>query len=432
MQGMGPASGSSIHEKYFGEYLPGRLVPTLVEFKAIAPFALFDEAVKAVNRRLRGQEKERFLRDTSECLEHILKDVFNARPSVSEFGYGLDIEGVGMIHIGAWVAKCFSDPIADSISCKCAVFLRPPELDTNGNRSVAVFDELLESSSYLALCDELRCVENSMDRQGHLLTDLIQFATKSRDVKGLPDIRHFQGPCDELQQHEALACATVVQKLDDLGWHGDLWSPYASSFLPGAHDMLLGRVGKGWPFAHLRACITYLQDAPNGPNGKLFERIWKLWKLAGRPTDEDELVGTLHLLLKLIEKKSFHHTIKDFKRILKLFPEARMDKLSEFQPREPQRCYAALTELLRGYPAMPWSTKRDVIQLLDTASGKFPKSAWEKKRAKLQATEHWPSVVLFADWLLEDEGLGRAQVPHGWSDSIYSRFVKASEWIVLR
>lgn len=431
---------------FFGRYLPSQRTPSLTDFRDLATFRLFDDAIR-VGRAPRpsGLWKQEFLREATACLEHVLVKIFDAIPLQTEFGRGVKIGDVLCNH-EAWVAKCFSNSVADSIRAKCAVLL-----GSDVDPPVRA-DALKDAAILHRLCADLGCpdfgprlhetVLRSMElfeqeESGGLIPEHIREALTPY-AQSVETRRAFKDAFTKLwlqvpdtTTEMRLAVIFTLAKLQDYAQMAQLNSGYLSQSVPqAAVDRFQGELAKGWPFSHLRAGFVYLQDCPVGPNGEVFKVIWRLWKHPRSPESDAELVESLELLLRLLEKKGFHHDISDFRRIMRLIPLTHAHVLLRFKPEVAQGCYTALAALFRRHGAIPYPVQIQLVDLLDTARGKVPNATWEKKLANLRTSGYWGDVVSFAKWLRVNSRLTHHFGPGKWPDDVFKRFLKASSWIL--
>lgn len=432
----------SVLRQYFGKYLPDRALPSLAEFCSTDTFALFDEVVALQSPKPRGEARRRFLEETSDCLAYVLVNAHGGTALSSEFGPCIEV-GDMTCHHEAWVTKCLSNPIADSIRAKAIVFLGPREHQIE---SGALTDAALVEQ----LCTDLGCAEWGERLHGTTLRSLDLFAREvtgdllpadrsaglSPRELGLERRRVFRDAIIELFQEvlgstiaETFAGTLVAAKLRDYARSSMLNSKRYMQFVPDeVTETLLARLDEKVPFSHMVAGLAYVQDAPVDGNGDLFGAIWTLWKRSSPPS-EAELLEAIGLLLRLIEKKLWHHDIKEFKRVLKLIPPEHCSLLARFDPQVRLGCFQLIAELFGERCQLAHSTRIELLGLLDTARGTLPSAAWEKKQQRLRATDEWTGVLRIAGWIREREHLKKPLGSAGWSDSIFARFYKAAGWI---
>lgn len=407
---------------YFGKYLPAAEPVQLDDFqesRGFRGFRKFDEALASQPRRLGGDARRRVLGDTVRCLEYVLISVFGGVRAESTLGPGVQI-GDGIVSHEAWVVKCLANPVADSIRAKCLALL------VKGERPVEP-GTLFEMEPVQQLCEAIGC-----PGYGELLHERVVRTANMLAAEDWRTARYAdvwsEGPDAEVG--ELLASAFALLKIEDFGRQG-LLNPRREVASPvGVLDPLLGSIDKGWPFQHLVAGLAFLYDTVMGPNGGVLETIWGLWKQAAQPAAEDQLAEALTRILGLIERRPWHHDIKDFKRVMKLVPPGREELLTSFEPTVMQGCNPPLLHLVRGFPGVPLGAKAEVVQLMDTARGRAPSGAWTRKKDRLQASAHWDVVVGLARWVAANSELRKPNGPLDWSDQVFTRFQKASDWIL--
>ncbi len=439
------SSSANLLAAYFGKYLPSQAVPSLEDFQDPSTFCLFDKVITSLSPRPRGANRKDFLQQTGDCLEFILVSAFGGEPATSEFGPGVRLPDGAILHHVAWVAKCFSNPAGDSIRFKAIAVFGPQE-------SPIEADALKDKGRLRRFCGALgrpdlasalhRITLQSLKFFERDATDDMLPAKKKAKLlpfdQGFASGRLFQSAMIKLWRsaptsgaEEKLLSAFAAMKLDDYADGGLLNHERVMQHVPDAVMVpLFDGVKKGWPFSYLKAGAEFLQDTPVGVLGDVFKQIWRLWKKAKAPASDEELATALGLLLRLAARKAPHHGLTDLKRILRLVPRGHEAVMVQFEPALKQGGFVALLELFRGYPRLPFLVKVDLVHLLDSARGTAPKPPWKKKREKLRASGHWKAVVAFARWIHRSSSLKYPDSLRGWSDDVFGRFLKASEWIL--
>lgn len=421
----GPVAAKFPIEQYFQQYLPNHPIPLLDDLRPTSSFGLFDTAAKHASNLTSAHKSGIFLRDTTDFLACLLIRFHGALP-VEESGTDVVSLDGAMLFIRSWAEKCLRDPIGDSILMKASVFLKTTE--EAQSQPIA----LLQSNRIEALCHALACSDAAVQLHNATLQTLKICEARETGNFTSGSLRELWCPLELSPAPVRLAALFVALKLRDYASQGMLnASGQVQGFVPQTVEALFGALDTRIAYAHFVAGLSYLQDAPVGPNGDLFKSVWKLSKkTTGVPSDEDRLAAA-KLMLSLIENKGFHHDIGDFKRVLKLLPESGKNLMQEFHPKHPQRCFLAIRKLYREYPALPLETKSALVNLLDTARGSRPSAAWNKKREILKHSGYWHEVDDFARWLHLDDDLHKAPSAYGWSDSIFTRFHKAAQWILF-
>jgi hypothetical protein len=119
---------------------------------------------------------------------------------------------------------------------------------------------------------------------------------------------------------EKLTSLFVCMKLHDSARQGLLNRRRCSQHIPEKVFEALRETEKKWRFTHFLAGLGFLQDTVMGPNGDVFKTIWKIRRNVRKPASVEEQAEEVKLLLGLVSKQPYHHSLSDFKRILKLVP----------------------------------------------------------------------------------------------------------------
>jgi hypothetical protein len=420
------AATSSPVAHYFEQYLPNRPTPSLEDLKSTSAFGLFDVAAKQAGS-LRGTAKRDFLLDTTEFLAFLLVQFHGALPVDGNITEAVSLDDV-LLFVGSWPEKCLADPIGDSIQAKCSVFLKDQQEEPRSQPTTLLKSDLVET-----LCDALGCQGAANHLHDRTIRTLEICVARDKGDFTRGSLQKLWQDVEEKPEQQRLAALFIAIKLRDYASQGILNAAnQVQSFVPQTVEALFTNQPSRFAYANFVAGLSYLQDAPVGPNGDLFKAIWKLSKKAAPAKSDDERLAALRLMLALIEKKGFHDEIGDFKRILKLLPESAQEMMQAFRPKHPQRCFLVIGKLYREYPHMPLGTKRILVELLDTARGSAPSVAWEKKKALLEDSGFWWDVDEFARWIHLDDDLHESAIPYGSSDLIFNRFHKAAQWILYQ
>jgi hypothetical protein len=166
-----------------------------------------------------------------------------------------------------------------------------------------------------------------------------------------------------------------------------------------------------------------------GPNGDVFKTIWKIRRNVGKPSSVEDEAEEIKLLLGLISRQPYHHSLSDFKRILKLVHSSHERLDLEFRPKVLIGIYQAIAFLFETQTATAFPLKRRVIRLFDSARGKDPKPKWCSDLAAILEEDFHGATKSFADWIILNRTLRYPNGESDWQDDIFVRFLKAAEWI---
>lgn len=178
--------------------------------------------------------------------------------------------------------------------------------------------------------------------------------------------------------------------------------------------------------------LAYLQGASVNPNSGIFSYIWKIEKNSRffRSADFFLRNKALHYLLHLNAESGYHHTIKDFKKILNFIKEdntAILNTLRHYKVKNHQGCYQFIHYLFSEFMETGFNRTKQCILWLDNAAGRTPKKPWMDKLSTIQQEFTEDELRKITQWILTNEQLKRESAT-GWSDQIYARFYKSSEW----
>ena len=178
--------------------------------------------------------------------------------------------------------------------------------------------------------------------------------------------------------------------------------------------------------------LAYLKGTPVDPNSDLFSSIWKIEKNSQffRNADFFNRNKALKYLLDLNGARGFHHTLKDFKHILKKIQPDNADiiyYLNQYKVENNQGCFSIIHFIFTDMPKHSFQIKRDCIFWLDNALGSSPKKPWLDKLASIQRELKEEELLKIVNKILLNDTLGMDQST-GWEDSIYKRFHKSATW----
>jgi hypothetical protein len=253
-------------------------------------------------------------------------------------------------------------------------------------------------------------------------------ATASRRIFREEMIRCWADACDG-PPAEKLTSLFVCMKLHDSARQGLLNRRRLSQHIPEKVFEGLRDTEKKWRFTHFLAGLEFLQDSAMGPNGDVFKTIWKIRRNVGKPSSVEEAAEEVKLLLGLISKQPYHHSLSDFKRILKLVPSAHERLVLEFRPKVLLGIFRAIGFLFENHTETPFSLKQRIIHLFDSARGKDPKPKWCSDLAAILDEDFHGTTESFADWIILNQTLRYPNGESDWLDDIFVRFLKAAEWI---
>ncbi|ENI8404032.1 hypothetical protein ABZY94_000614 [Listeria monocytogenes] len=177
------------------------------------------------------------------------------------------------------------------------------------------------------------------------------------------------------------------------------------------------------------------------PNGDILENLLKIEKLSRicATSNKEQRNQILLNLLSIIKKKSFHHDIQCYKKILTLIrqeDEVLISYLKRFKVNNNQGCYLGINTVMKACISQDMWTdftiKKKLISLLDSAKGKCPKESWIKKLHDIHANKHSDEILLLCNELFDFEKITNYvfQNGHYWSDDVLKRFIKGGHWIV--
>jgi len=431
---------------YMSKYSPCNSSITFENFRDLKSFSLFDEIIGSQARKLKEPAKDKFLQETSECLCLVLCKAHGGIPVDSEFAPGVKMPGGSILHHEAWVAKCFSDHIGDSILFKAIVALGPSEHEVN-------VPALLNEDILRRYCEALgkpECADilfGIIQKSVHLFSDLATERLIPADINQemtvagrlLSGKKHFEesmdglwslAPCNGTEEN-ILSGFTAV-KVNNYAINAKLNPRRHMQNIP---EKIIDRFfsfERGWPLSYIKATTVFLQDTRVNPNDDMFKRIWHLWKKAPTSKPLNEVAEILGLLLNLIAKKVYHHNINDFKRILKLVPEGFESIISEFDPKVRQGIFIALQKLFRDYCSVPFALKTNIVELLDSSRGREAQLPWVNKLDTVCSSGGRDIMIDYAAWIFANENLKHPQDTGGWRDDIFGRFFKGAQWILER
>lgn len=290
------ASSSITH--YFEQYLPNRPVPSPEDLKSTSAFGLFDVAARQASTLQETNKRLGFIRDTTACLAFLLVEFHGALPVDGSTAEAVSIDGCRLF-IRSWVEKCLADPIGDSILAKCSVFLKVEE---EVPRSQPI--TLLKSDQIECLCDALGCPGAANDLHEIAIRTLDICAARDKGDFKRGSLQNLWQDVEAKSEQEQLAALFMAIKLRDYAWQGMLnGANQVQSFVPQTVEALFSSQRSRFAYATFVAGLSYLQDAPVGPNGDLFKAIWKLSTKAAPAKSDDERLAAVHLMLALIEKR---------------------------------------------------------------------------------------------------------------------------------
>lgn len=118
--------------------------------------------------------------------------------------------------------------------------------------------------------------------------------------------------------------------------------------------------------------LAYLRGTPIGPNSEIFDYIWKIEKLSKFFDSADFFMRNkaLKYLLDLNEIRGFHHTIKDFKKIIgfiKLDNKDIIHYLVHYKVNNNQGCYQIISFIFHDLKTNSYRTfeiKREMYNLV--------------------------------------------------------------------
>jgi hypothetical protein len=253
-------------------------------------------------------------------------------------------------------------------------------------------------------------------------------ATASRRIFREEMIRCWADACDG-PPAEKLTSFFVCIKLHDSARQGLLNRRRKSQHIPEKIFEALRATEKKWRFAHFLAGLGFLQDTVMGPNGDVFKTIWKIRRNVGKPSSVEEEAEEVKLLLGLISNQPYHHSLSDFKRILKLVPSSHEFLALGFSPKVLLGVFRAIAFLFETHTETPFPLKLRIIHLFDSARGKEPKPKWRSTLATILDEDFHGTTKSFADWIIQNRTLRYPGGKLDWQDDIFVRFLKAGEWI---
>jgi hypothetical protein len=198
----------------------------------------------------------------------------------------------------------------------------------------------------------------------------------------------------------------------------------------------LSRSGLKLTAGEFAALLKYLQDSQFDPNGELFKNLWTIEKDLKilEKSDNQQRSEILILLLKLIERKIYHHDIIDFKKVLCLINADNLDVIEYLQNlsiKFRQGCYQAITHMLScRFNTSVYSNfniQRLVIIWLDNATGKSPQNPWKEKLSKIELECTPQDISKLCQWIYTQNELRYDKGNH-WLDSVFTRFQKSAKW----
>jgi hypothetical protein len=138
----------------------------------------------------------------------------------------------------------------------------------------------------------------------------------------------------------------------------------------------------GFNHIEFTSFLAYLRGTPIDPNSEIFDYIWKIEKLSKFFHSADFFMRNkaLKYLLDLNEIRGFHHTIKDFKKIIGFIKPDNRDiihYLVHYKVNNNQGCYQIISFIFNDLKTNSYGTfeiKRDCIIWLDNAVGSSQKS----------------------------------------------------------
>jgi hypothetical protein len=184
------------------------------------------------------------------------------------------------------------------------------------------------------------------------------------------------------------------------------------------------------------ALLEYLQDSQLDPNGDLFKNIWSIGadsRFFERANDRQH-DAALILLLKLIERKGYHHNIIDFKKILCLVDsdnEHVINHLNNMTIINDQGCFKVIKYILKysfsDFMYTNFNIQRQIIIWLDNALGKSPQHSWEEKLSTIEAECSPQDLSNLCQRIAARDDLRYANECR-WLDSTFTRFQKSARW----
>lgn len=141
----------------------------------------------------------------------------------------------------------------------------------------------------------------------------------------------------------------------------------------------------------------------------------------------------LKYLLDLNEIRGFHHTIKDFKKIIGFIKPDNTDiihYLVHYKVNNNKGCYQIISFIFNDLKTNSYRTfeiKRDCIIWLDNAVGSSPKKPWLDKLTAIQKELKDEELLKIARWILNHGDFEKEQST-GWTDGVYKKLQKSSLW----
>jgi hypothetical protein len=178
--------------------------------------------------------------------------------------------------------------------------------------------------------------------------------------------------------------------------------------------------------------LEYLEGTSISPNSDIFDYIWKIEKSSRFFINADfqKRNKALKYLLELNALRGFHHNIKDFKKIIAVIKQDNIDiiiYLNNYKVVNNQGCFQAINYILRDVKNFnTFELKKDCINWLDNAVGRYPKKSWLDKMTTIQRKLSEEELIKIINWILSNN-VEREQST-GWIDDVYKRFQKSSTW----
>jgi hypothetical protein len=337
----------------------------------------------------------------------------NLRPGVELIRTSLGENTV--IYPCAWVEERLSNGLADSIKFKIEVL---SSTATNNDRSAQFCVKDAKAAEHLATGILLDPVDKAF------IDQLVQYIASNKDNMDLIDFSSIS--------HKArIYLKSRIIKLYDA-------NPFNWKIVEKIQDISssLSRSGLKLTAGEFAALLKYLQDSQFDPNGELFKNLWTIEKDLKilEKSDNQQRSEILILLLKLIERKIYHHDIIDFKKVLCLINADNLDVIEYLQNlsiKFRQGCYQAITHMLScRFNTSVYSNfniQRLVIIWLDNATGKSPQNPWKEKLSKIELECTPQDISKLCQWIYTQNELRYDKGNH-WLDSVFTRFQKSAKW----
>lgn len=159
----------------------------------------------------------------------------------------------------------------------------------------------------------------------------------------------------------------------------------------------------------------------------------KVWENSGAKL-RNEIAGQL---LSMNSRKSYHHNINDFKKILDCIRsdnEEIIRNLADYSVETEQGCYTAIQYIFNCDYGMQdvvagFMASRNIISWLDSANGKEPKKPWLNRLQGLQDSGLSDSLKKICQWMVKQDDL-RFDIITNWKDDVFTRFQKSAKWFL--